>query len=328
MYLYDLEVPTRPKEVWDVGGFGNAFQIAFSPDCRFILVSDAPNHAFKVFDIKGNLLIQKHYGDYYSDKVWAVAWWKDRIAVGLEDGRIYVYKVEGYEPTTTFTVTETVTTANAPITFQTNVAPSSLSIIFEPYTELEKLYNEVSSSTGYKALVLKGPFQRNVFYLTQLSSLADILTRLNQFYQDLDNSLSWIKKLMNEKPTLKVVFKIMSLIQRAKVDMALIKATLAQADQLEKSMVSNKPTVSCAEDPAKIIEGILNANSVSEVLKWRLEAKKQGGLDNVVKCLISKTVDEFSKNYQAYKEKLLKDLNNKEKEIKKLEELAKLLSIS
>ena len=165
LYLYDLEVPTRPKEVWDVGGFGNAFQIAFSPDCRFILVSDAPNHAFKVFDIKGNLLIQKHYGDYYSDKVWAVAWWKDRIAVGLEDGRIYVYRVKGYKPTTivqvttlttnAFTTTETVTTTNAPMTFQTNVAPSSFSIIFKPYTKLEKLYNEVSSSTGYKALVPK-----------------------------------------------------------------------------------------------------------------------------------------------------------------------------
>ena len=245
----------------------------------------------------------------------------DRIAVGLRDRRIYVYEVEGYSLQTVTTVIA----AMIPVT----VSPSpSLSSVLEPYTKLEKLYNEVSGSTGYKALVLKGPFQRNVFYLTQLSSLADILTRLDQFYQDLDNSLKTIKQLMKEKSTLKVVFKIMSLIQRAKVDIVLIKATLAQTDQMERVMVNSKLAVTCTSDPTKIIEGILNANSVNDVLKWRLEAKKQGGLDNVVKCLISKTIDEISKNYQQFKKKLQEDLSKKEKEIKNLEEMAKLLSIS
>ena len=55
----------------------------------------------------------------------------------------------------------------------------------------------------------------------------------------------------------------MSLIQRAKVDIVLIKVTLAQTETLK--------------------------------------AKKQGGLDNVVKCLISKIIDEISKNYQQFK---------------------------
>ena len=41
-----------------------------------------------------NLVLEKKY----NTEVFSVAWWKNRIAVGLRDGRIYVYKVEGYKP--------------------------------------------------------------------------------------------------------------------------------------------------------------------------------------------------------------------------------------
>ena len=58
-------------------------------------------------------------------------------------------------------------------------------------------------------------------------------------------------------------------------------------------MMANKPAVLCLTDPTKIVEG-LNANSVSEVIKWRSEAQRRGGLDTVIKCLIAKTIDQFS----------------------------------
>ena len=149
----------------------------------------------------------------------------DRIAVGLYDGEIYVYKVEGYKPQ----AMQTITTIEGFLELKAQSAPLS------PHLKLERLYQMVSNSTGYKALVLKGPFQRNVFYLTQLSSLADILIiRLNQFYKDLNSSLVTVKGLMNEEPTLNVVYKIMSLIQRAKADLALIKMLLSQADQMKE----------------------------------------------------------------------------------------------
>jgi len=94
LYLYDLSDPENPRELWRVGGVNLVFQVAFSPDCKYIAVADLLNHKLKIFDIKGNLVLEKDFGK----EVWSVAWWKDRIAVGLDGGDIYVYKVEGYAP--------------------------------------------------------------------------------------------------------------------------------------------------------------------------------------------------------------------------------------
>ena len=194
--------------------------------------------------------------------------------------------------------------------------------------KLKELYQTVSKSTGYKALLLKGPFQKNVFYLTQMSSLANILNRLKQFYSDLNATVQETERLLKDEPNLNNVFKMMSLIQRAKVDIALIKSTLAQADELEENMVKNKPSASCPGDPLKIVEGILKSKSISDVAELRRKAKAFGGLDGVVKCLIARTIDQFAKRYEDFKANVLKDLKVKEKKLKELEELAKLLSIS
>ena len=88
--LYDLSNPEDPKEIWKVPAFFYGKQVAFSPDCRYIAGTD--KHELKIYTIHGQLAGMKHYG--YSDKneVTAVAWWKDRIAVGLRDGRVYVYR--------------------------------------------------------------------------------------------------------------------------------------------------------------------------------------------------------------------------------------------
>ena len=93
LYLYDLNDPANPKEIWKVGGIDEGWQVAFSPDCRYIAVADRYGHKLKIYNINGNLVLEKGYGDQDADWVTAVAWWNDRIAVGLFDGRVYVYSV-------------------------------------------------------------------------------------------------------------------------------------------------------------------------------------------------------------------------------------------
>ena len=94
LYLYNITDPENPREIWNRGWFSGAWQVAFSPDCRYLAVAEWDGKKFKIYDINGDLVLEKGYGTY----VTSVAWWKDRIAVGLYDGRIYVYKVEGYSP--------------------------------------------------------------------------------------------------------------------------------------------------------------------------------------------------------------------------------------
>jgi WD40 repeat protein len=96
LYLYDLSDPTSPKELWNVGGFSDARSIAFSPDCKYIAASDEWHHKFKIFDVKGDLALEKWIGEY--NEVESVAWWKNRIAIGTNNDEVYVYKLEGYTP--------------------------------------------------------------------------------------------------------------------------------------------------------------------------------------------------------------------------------------
>ncbi len=342
--------------------------MAFSPNCKYIAVADGDNYKLKIYDINGNLVLEK---DFNSGVV-SVAWWKDRIAVGLDDGTIYVYKVEGYNPTvqrgitsptisspntviitstyyvtksipytvtTTLTrfVTETVTsvqpcTPTVTLTMTVSPAistyklPNSIADIIASYLKLEQLYKQISGKTEYKYLLLKDPFQRNVMYLTKLSSLVDILTRLNKLYFELNSTLDELSRLVKERPTLGVVFKIMSLVQKAKVTIALLNNTLEQADKIERDMVKDKPIASCQGDPSSIINGILNSKDVLEIARYRREAR-ECGLDGVVKCLIAKVIDQVDARYKAFKDSLIKAIKIKEEQLKEYESIAKDLSL-
>jgi hypothetical protein len=79
LYLYDISDPANPRELWKVEGFDVARNVAFSPDCKYIAVSDVGNRRLKAFSVYGKLMYEKEYSAY----VTAVAWWGDRIAVGL-----------------------------------------------------------------------------------------------------------------------------------------------------------------------------------------------------------------------------------------------------
>lgn len=164
--------------------------------------------------------------------------------------------------------------------------------------------------------------------MTKLSSLVDILSRLNKLHYELKSTLKELNELVKEKPTLEVVFKIMSLVQKAKVTLALLNNTLKQADEIEREMVLGKPASSCPKDPYSIIEGILNSNNVLEIAKYRKEAQEYGGLEGVVKCLITKTIDQVDSNYKKFREELLKDIMNEKEQLKKYEDIVKYISLS
>jgi len=86
LYLYDISNPTNPKELWKVGGFKSALQVTFSPDCKYIAVADKYNKKLKIFNIEGDLILEKEY----QNRVYSVAWKNDRIAVGTETD-LFVY---------------------------------------------------------------------------------------------------------------------------------------------------------------------------------------------------------------------------------------------
>jgi len=95
LYLYDLSNPENPREIWRIGGFEKAYQVAFGPDCKYVAVADTWNHKLKIFSIGGDLVLEKEYNQYGDDNddVVSVAWWRDRVAVGLYGGDVHVYKI-------------------------------------------------------------------------------------------------------------------------------------------------------------------------------------------------------------------------------------------
>jgi len=79
LYLYDLNDPVNPSQLWSVGGFNEANQVTFSPDCKYIVVTDGNNQKLKIFNIEGDLIDEKKYWD----DVVSVDWKNNRIAVGV-----------------------------------------------------------------------------------------------------------------------------------------------------------------------------------------------------------------------------------------------------
>jgi len=79
LYLYDLNDPTNPKEIWKVEEFNGARQVAFGPGCEYIVVTDEYNQKLKIFNIEGDLIFEKKY---WNDVI-SVAWKDDRIAVSV-----------------------------------------------------------------------------------------------------------------------------------------------------------------------------------------------------------------------------------------------------
>ena len=234
---------------------------------------------------------------------------------------IRVRKYAPQEPTVTFEVYKEVPQQVALI------QPTQPSV-FKAYQELVTIYNEVSKSSGYKATLLKGPFQSNIIYLATLAQLNDVYNRFNMFKQELIQSITELKELMKKEPTFDNVYKMMNLVQRCKVDLAMMKSTLQQMKQIVEEMKASIPAVTCDYKKAKeIILGILNAKTIEEIVKYRLEASKMGGLDKVVKCLFKYTMEKTIKDFTEFEEKAKKELNEYGSKLKEYEMIVKLLSV-
>ena len=88
LYLYDISNPTNPKELWNVGGFNKAYQVAFSSNCKYIAVTDVYNKKLKIFNIEGDLIFEKKY----KNNVVSVAWKDDRVAVSV-GANLFIYHI-------------------------------------------------------------------------------------------------------------------------------------------------------------------------------------------------------------------------------------------
>jgi WD40 repeat protein len=92
LYLYDISNPREPTLLWDYGGLGGGsdfgdMRIAFSPDCQYIAVSDTDNYSLKIFDSRGNLLIDNDLGRAPH----GIAWQGSLIVLSLDNGTVIAY---------------------------------------------------------------------------------------------------------------------------------------------------------------------------------------------------------------------------------------------
>ena len=87
LYLYDLSNSENPKEVWNVGKFGNAYQVDFGFNCEYIAVADTANKEFKVYNLKKELECERKFKAHIT----SIDCWKNKLAVGTEKGEIYVF---------------------------------------------------------------------------------------------------------------------------------------------------------------------------------------------------------------------------------------------
>ena len=246
---------------------------------------------------------------------------------------IRVRKYAPQEPTVTFKAyiasLQTYPQSPRPLRNEPSTATSvPVSSFLRYYVELSQIYSEVSKSTGYRATLLKGPFQSNIIYLATLAQLEDLYKRFETFHQEFIMSAKKLKELLRQEPTFDNIYNMMNLVQRCKVDISMMKNTLNQMIQTVEEMKASIPLLSCDYQKAKeVILGILNAKIIEDIVKYRSEANKMGGLDEAVKCLFKYTMEETIKGFQNFEKEMLGKLNNYEMQLKKYEEIVKLLSV-
>ncbi len=86
-----MNEPTDPRLLWSVSGLNGAYRAAFSSDCRYLVSTNYHEQRIHIFDvITGRQVLERRF----EDNVCSVAWWEDRIAVGLGNGRVYAFIVD------------------------------------------------------------------------------------------------------------------------------------------------------------------------------------------------------------------------------------------
>ncbi len=121
---------------------------------------------------------------------------------------------------------------------------------------------------------------------------------------------------------------MMDLVQKVKVNLAMMNSTFNQMKQIVMKMKKEMPSVSCNPQQAlKIINGILSATKIVDIIKYREEARKMGGLDKVVKCLFKDAMEKTIAEFEKLSKEIQKELKEYKAILKKYEESVSLLSV-
>ncbi|UXD22084.1 hypothetical protein IPA_01505 [Ignicoccus pacificus DSM 13166] len=103
VHLYDISDLLNPRELWRRNGIATecevstchgAWSIAFSPNCKYVASSDVRDMKIHIFDVEtGEQVLEKRFGSYAR----SVAWWRDRLVVGIDYKRLHLFKVTGFD---------------------------------------------------------------------------------------------------------------------------------------------------------------------------------------------------------------------------------------
>ena len=104
VYLYNISEPFKPKLLWKRGGLDVGFQVAFSPDCKYLVVTNVVSKDMRVFDVNGNEVAVLSYVSEPNCKAkgteiriytpLSVAWRDDLLIIGYREGQVIAFKVE------------------------------------------------------------------------------------------------------------------------------------------------------------------------------------------------------------------------------------------
>ncbi|UXD21349.1 hypothetical protein IPA_03250 [Ignicoccus pacificus DSM 13166] len=357
LYLYKLTDPTDPTYLWSVGNIyindEYSQNLAFSPDCRYVAVADTGNRALKIYDIQGNLVLKRSF----PDPVRGVDWRKDWIAVS-SGYYVYLFKVEGYKPqgapvtkaqmttvTNTVTVTKTITTTVTQTVTKEVTSTVTLMIggenvkvqvsgdLLQPYIKLTKLYDTISKSTGYKATLLKAPFQRQIAYISALSNFASLAKRLYLLLGEAKDNINKAEQLLQKQPTFKNAFEFMNLVQKAIVNLNLANDVLKRLEAQVNTLKASMPSIDCTTlktelgDPIELTYKVLNATTMLELIQIRKELEKYGGIDALAKCVIKETIQETIALWNQKKVELMNEIAKLKAQAEELNQYVKYLSV-
>ena len=90
VYLFDKSL----NNLGTLYGFKRVRALAFSPDCKYLAIADSLNNRIVITNLQGNVIKEIKF----KVPVNAMDWKGNTIVVGLDNGKVIVYKVIGYEP--------------------------------------------------------------------------------------------------------------------------------------------------------------------------------------------------------------------------------------
>ncbi len=89
--LFKASNGSELREVFNISGFAEVWRIAFSPDCKFVAISDYQDKRLAILDVKGRLVDERRF----SSSALGLDWNETTLAIGTKTGDLYIYKTLG-----------------------------------------------------------------------------------------------------------------------------------------------------------------------------------------------------------------------------------------